>query len=496
MNAEKGARALSYVLHGGEQAHALLDAGRPSQFDDPPQAKLFKVLQDGLGGKFVPPTLREVLSLLDTEWTTAQVADLVRDSYKLDIEKIFEIPVTEATWTDIHEDIIRASIAELGASAAADGKAEMLKRLESTSSALTTLESPRFLSHEPVRDFTDFGYMTNLYNELSQPDLVPRVLTGYAGVDSINKGLYPGELAFILASSGCGKTMALGNMAYNMAINGYKVLYYDMECCEPIIRNRLYARITGEYTDSLDSPHAISRIMPQVAEWRYNLTGAYRYKQLEQTTTTISTFRHELETFIKNEYYPDVVVLDYGELLSPDKSMDQRRHNEEAVFRGLWATAQRYKVVIITATQANRTKLDAMATQNNPPEMTLADIAECYAKSHCASLVLGLYETRKDIERGLIRMKILKNRKGASGRVFAMNKKFSIALLEESTLSLDGSSVQPTLSMTPSGAFTSLPTSSDGGIVLPFPAMPNLVATTGDLPPGEKRHRTPNSFFK
>jgi hypothetical protein len=116
---------------------------------------------------------------------------------------------------------------------------------------------------------------------------------------------------------------------------------------------------------------------------------------------------------ISRGFKPDLVIVDYGDLLKPPKGSysGEKRHDLEAVFEDLRAIAISYGVHVATASQVHRASA-------NEEVITMEAIAEAYAKCFIADFIISLSRTRKDEPTKGGRIFVAKNRNGADNLVF------------------------------------------------------------------------------
>jgi replicative DNA helicase len=95
---------------------------------------------------------------------------------------------------------------------------------------------------------------------------------------------------------------------------------------------------------------------------------------------------------------PDLVIIDYGDLLKHHEPTDNARMEQTEVFRALKRIAMMQSVAVWTASQARR-------PADNDKEYILRarDIAECFEKVRIADLVCTLNQTQRERRHGIMR---------------------------------------------------------------------------------------------
>ena len=99
------------------------------------------------------------------------------------------------------------------------------------------------------------------------------------------------------------------------------------------------------------------------------------------------------------------------DLLKSETKYKEKRWDLESISESLRALAQNVGCPLWTATQSNRTGLDAEL-------VSMGSIAESFAKVFVADLVMTLSRTREDKQSNTGRLYVAKNRSGSDGMVF------------------------------------------------------------------------------
>jgi replicative DNA helicase len=128
-----------------------------------------------------------------------------------------------------------------------------------------------------------------------------------------------------------------------------------------------------------------------------------KYRTNECTIDTIRSYLNRLE--MEDGFKPDMIVVDYADLISPRKSYSDKRFELESVYLELRDLADEYKCPVWTASQANRGSLDKKV-------ITIADLAEAFNKANIADLMVALCQTVEEKEDGIMRWHVAKHRNG------------------------------------------------------------------------------------
>ena len=108
-----------------------------------------------------------------------------------------------------------------------------------------------------------------------------------------------------------------------------------------------------------------------------------------------------------------MIIVDYADLLRPTSNIREKRDELGSIYEDLRAIAQEYKCPVWTASQTNRTGLNAEV-------VTMESISEAFNKCFVADFICSISRTIKDKNANTARLFIAKNRNGPDGLVFPM----------------------------------------------------------------------------
>lgn len=213
-----------------------------------------------------------------------------------------------------------------------------------------------------------------------------------------------GELGVIIAPTGVGKSMwavALGAHALKL---GFNVVYYTLELLDTVIGQRFDSCISGIDLDDLrDSKDEIFNIVK-------DLPGKLIVKEYPAKRASISTIERHLERLVTSGFEPDMVIVDYGDLLKPE-GYDDLRISLGSIYEELRGLAKQFNVAMWSPTQSNRKGL-------NSPIVTMEEISEAFNKCFTADFIMSLSRTIKDKNNNTAKIFVAKNRNGDDGAIF------------------------------------------------------------------------------
>ena len=127
--------------------------------------------------------------------------------------------------------------------------------------------------------------------------------------------------------------------------------------------------------------------------------GKYcRAIHIPSKSATTGDLRTEMKLLEQREnFVPDVVVIDYADLIKPDVSSGQKRHDLDEIWEQLRAWGQTDRVLLVSASQTNRISADAAYVRDT-------HVAEDYSKIAKLDIAIGLCQTDIMKERGMMNL--------------------------------------------------------------------------------------------
>jgi replicative DNA helicase len=143
------------------------------------------------------------------------------------------------------------------------------------------------------------------------------------------------------------------------------------------------------------------------------LDGSLIIKEYPTKTATTNTIRAHLEKLKQQGIMPDMIIVDYADLLRTLSARKEKREELETIYEDLRAIMQENNCVGWTASQTNRTGL-------NQEIITMQAISEAFNKCFIADFIFSVSRTSEDKQTNGGRIYIAKNRNGADGLVFSI----------------------------------------------------------------------------
>ncbi len=238
---------------------------------------------------------------------------------------------------------------------------------------------------------------------------VPKIPTGILHLDMVmGGGLGAGELGVFVAPPNYGKSMALVNVGLGAAGPLYRghVAHFTCEMAAIVVAKRYAARCAFSFPrqDGMDEEeyiqlfHYASELMMPGTIHTYNFNG------------TVNGLERELDILTEEEgYAPDLIIVDYGDLLHASQSRNDRYTELGDIFTDLreLGSPRKYDCPIWTATQTGRHALGKEV-------ITMGDLAESFKKAFIADALVAICQTVEEEAANQCRLFLAKLRDGAS----------------------------------------------------------------------------------
>tara|TARA_B100000900_G_scaffold316375_1_gene275323 strand:- start:162 stop:1520 length:1359 start_codon:yes stop_codon:yes gene_type:complete len=238
------------------------------------------------------------------------------------------------------------------------------------------------------------------------------VSTGWQVIDEITQGGFgKGELILFAAPPGIGKSWSLINIGVNAMKKGKTVAHYTLELNEGYVGQRYDAVLSGVAVANLKYN------MEDVTKAVKTVSGDLVVKHYPTKTASVTSLKAHMDKMILQNKKPDVVIVDYADLLrGPQK---EKRHEElEEIIEDLRGMAGEYEVPVYTASQINRSGAE-------DDIITGTKIAGSFSKMMTADFVVSLSRKIEDKLAGTGRWHVIKNRFGPDGMTFPSKANFS-----------------------------------------------------------------------
>ncbi len=228
------------------------------------------------------------------------------------------------------------------------------------------------------------------------------ISTGWDVIDDLmDGGLAHGELGVVMAPAGIGKSWMLINIGANAIKQGKTVIHYTLELNDNYVGQRYDSVVTGIAAQNLKN------YTEDIEEKLKTLPGELIIKYYPTKSTGVMGIKAHIEKTIMLGNTPDLIIIDYGDLLKVNTKKDKHEALEE-LYEEMRGMAGEYNMPVWTASQAGRSALE--------DDIIEADkIASSYGKVMVADFLMSLSRKVEDKLSGTGRGHVIKNRFGPDG---------------------------------------------------------------------------------
>lgn len=233
------------------------------------------------------------------------------------------------------------------------------------------------------------------------------IKTGIHGIDELVDELEKGDIVVIGARPSVGKSALVVQIATNIARQGKRVGFYNMEMNDKQIYERFLSHISGI---------RLTRIRRAI---KYNDDEQERFDKANKTLKedfqnldiiTGSKSMSEIRAECRNKDY-DIIIIDYLQLIVPESTYRGNRFAEVGeISRRIKALAIELGIPIIALSQLNR-----VSEGKETKEPTMGELRESGNVEQDASVIILMWNMNEEkTEKGV---KVDKNRQGKTGKI-------------------------------------------------------------------------------
>ncbi len=216
-----------------------------------------------------------------------------------------------------------------------------------------------------------------------------------------------------------GKTFILLDLAYRAARQGRKVIFFEVG---DMSRNQIARRLASRMTKRPMTPRTIllpTHLEPvegdetlithtekvfskgltieQIDKARKRFTGLWKTSVHPNNSISVNGIKAILDGLQHQGWVPDVIVIDYVDLLAPPVGIVESRDQINATWKGLRALSQIYHCLVVTATQSN-------AQSYSAETLSMKHFSEDKRKHAHITGMIGLNATDPEKAKGLLRL--------------------------------------------------------------------------------------------
>lgn len=221
-------------------------------------------------------------------------------------------------------------------------------------------------------------------------------------------GLGGGDLGLIFGGPGGGKSWSLIALGAEAVKAGYTVNHYTLELSEAYVGKRYDANFTNIPVNT------ISEHRKEVEAAINSLPGKLTIKEFPMGKATISTLESHIQKCTDLGNRPDLIIIDYIDLLRPLRTSKDRKEDIDDVYVSTKGLARELNLPIWSVSQVNRSGANDSVIEGDKA-------AGSYNKMMITDFAMSLSRRRQDKAGGTGRFHIMKNRYGMDGVTYGAN---------------------------------------------------------------------------
>lgn len=247
------------------------------------------------------------------------------------------------------------------------------------------------------------------------------IKTNFKGLDNLLNGLHKSDLMILAARPAVGKTSFAMNIVENIALQGYTCAVFSLEMGRDQLVQRMMCSVAGVPMNNAMKGKMNKTEWLKIAKAREMLSNTKIFIDDSAMITPqqmLSKCRR-----LKSKHGLDLVMVDYIQLMSPEKSSksDNRQQEISEISRTLKILAKEINVPVLALSQLSR----AVEARKGRPQ--LADLRESGAIEQDADIVMFIHRpdknaTEKELAEGKVQPNVAeiiieKHRNGSQGVV-------------------------------------------------------------------------------
>ncbi|MEY4418462.1 MAG: replicative helicase [Actinomycetota bacterium] len=238
------------------------------------------------------------------------------------------------------------------------------------------------------------------------------VPTGFTQLDKDTNGLHPGQLVIIAARPSLGKSTLALDIARHAAIEKkMATAIFSLEMSETEIAMRLLSAETGIYLNSMRGGGVTDNEWSIIAERRSAISSAPLIID-DSPNLNIVEIRAKCRRMLK-EYDLKLVIIDYIQLMTSGKKVENRQQEVSEFSRSLKLLAKELKVPVVALSQLNRKSEEG---SNKRPELSqLRESGSLEQDADVVVLIHREFNPQENTRAGEAELILAKQRNGPTG---------------------------------------------------------------------------------
>jgi len=225
--------------------------------------------------------------------------------------------------------------------------------------------------------------------------------------DMLQDGLGNGDFGLIFGNPGGGKSWSLVALGGHAIKLGYNVLHYTLELGEDYVGRRYDAFFTNIPVDQVLTNR------DKVENAVENLKGELIIKEFPTGRATISTIEAHIAKVKTLGIEPDLVIIDYVDLLSSKRKSTDRKFEIDDIYISTKGLARELNIPIWSVSQVNRAGAKDDVIEGDKATGS-------YDKMMITDFAMSLSRKKEDKVNNTGRFHIMKNRYGMDGITYLL----------------------------------------------------------------------------
>jgi replicative DNA helicase len=193
----------------------------------------------------------------------------------------------------------------------------------------------------------------------------------------------------------------------NALRNGKNVLHYTFELSETAVGIRYDSNLCDiDSNEVMDRKDEVKKFYDDNKH-----LGRLFIKEYPTNTASIFTIRSHVERLDLKGFKPDIIIIDYADIMRSTRQFDSLRHELKLVYEELRGFAMEYSIPVWTASQSNKEGANAEI-------IDMTNMSEAYGKAMICDFIISVSRRSHEKASGWGRLYVAKNRAGRDGLVY------------------------------------------------------------------------------
>lgn len=400
------------ALLNQEYLASIVEHLDPAFFDDKNIGAIFKSIASFFNERGVTPTLTEIKARLTTDTEKKAFSEVGIKLKQLD-SKFNKDELISNTERFLKEKSLLKTITD-AVEKYSTGKIDIQDTLAQFEKVhnITLIEDLGHWYFEEIDEH--IKELTTLYTPMP---------TGWKFLDEkLEGGLFPKTLTCLVGQVNVGKSIFLGNISANLVMNNRNVLLISLEMSEFMYAKRISAQVTQIPHNQLCT--YTSELKEQIKHIEKKLESKLVIKEYPPKTITVRHIDSYITKLQHKGFKPEVVVIDYINLLKPTTKNVNSYESVKEVAEQLRALSFKYNIPFVTASQLNRGAF-------NTASPGMEGISESIGLAATCDVICSLWQEEEEKELGIINLGMQKNRFGRNHGHCTFKIKYETLTLSE-----------------------------------------------------------------